>query len=75
MPHYFITLPADSPNPGRWTREKAEPICSKHKATLDYLWFDSRDAPSVAYMLLKDGDAGGLKQDLHATQVIELYEP
>ena len=46
----------------------------EHKGTLEHLWHDDPSDPQVAYMLIRDGDPEGLKQDLHAHEVIALYD-
>lgn len=74
MPHNFVKINVTSPNPGRRTRANVDPICRKHHATLEYLWFDDDEDPTFAYVLVKDGDIDGIMQDLHAHQVVRLFE-
>lgn len=74
MPHNFIKLNATTPNPGRWTRARADEIVKRHHGTLEYLWFDDPDEPTHAFVLVKDGDVDGLIQDLHAHEVRQLHE-
>ena len=74
MPHNFYSLPATSPNPGRWNRGQAQQVCQQHGAQLDGFWFDHPNNPTTAYVLAKDGDAEAIKSALHATQMTPLYE-
>jgi hypothetical protein len=74
VPHNFIRINAETPNPGRRTREEVEPICEKHHGQFEHLWFDDDAHPRFAYVLVKDGDVDGLLQDLHGQQVIRLFD-
>ena len=74
MPHNFLRISAETPNPGRRKREHVQQACEKHDAKLEYLWFDDEAAPSYAYVLVKDGDVDKLAQELQGQQVIRLFE-
>lgn len=74
MPHNFMKISPDTPNPGRRTRASVKEICEKHHGTFEYLWFDEPDSPNEAYVLVKDGDLDGIVRDLQAREVITLYD-
>jgi hypothetical protein len=74
MPHFFIISDATTPNPGRWTRERAAEVVHSHHGTLEHLWFDDLSNPQKAYFLVKDGDLDGLSTGLHAHEITTLYD-
>jgi hypothetical protein len=74
MPHFFFKLSADSPNPGRWTRERVKAVSDRHRGKLSHVWYDDPDSPTVAYVLIEDGDRDGLEADLAAHEVLTLHE-
>jgi hypothetical protein len=74
VPHNFIRIQANTPNPGRWTRDHVKQVCDKHHGKFEYLWFDDQDNPTTGYVLVKDGDVDGLVADLKAHEVIQLHE-
>lgn len=74
MPHNFIKISPNTPNPGRRTRADVKAICEKHHGTFEYLWFDEVEAPTRAYVLVEDGDLDGMVHDFEAQEVIRLYD-
>jgi hypothetical protein len=79
MPHNFIKLPPTTPNPGPWTREKLEGLCTKHGCRLEHAWSERHGESAHRYVLVEyGGPAGnmkGLHDELGAEEVVELYEP
>jgi hypothetical protein len=75
LPHNFIRINADAPNPGHRTREEVEPICREHNGTFKYLWFDDDRQPNFAYVLVEHGDVDGMMHDLHGHQITRLFAP
>ena len=73
MPHNFIKINATTPNPGRRKRDDVERIVVEEGGVLDNLWFDDKDAPNHAYVLVKDGDIDGMIAKLNGHQVIRLW--
>ena len=73
MPHNFIKINATTPNPGRRTRADVENIVTEEGGVLDNLWFDDKQNPNHAYVLVKDGDIDGMIAKLHGHQVIRLW--
>lgn len=74
MPHNFIRISVDTPNPGRRRRRDVEAVCAKHNGSFEYLWFDHDSSPKYAYVLVEDGDVDGIARDLHGQQVITLFK-
>jgi hypothetical protein len=76
MPHNFIRISAETPNPGRRKRGDVEATCRQKGGHLHYLWFDDADHPTAAYVLVEaeDKDVDGIVQALHGEQVIRLVE-
>ncbi len=74
MPHNFVKINAMTPNPGLRTRDSVKSICKKHQGQFENLWFDGATDPTYAYVLVKDGDLDGILHDLHALEVIRLFE-
>jgi hypothetical protein len=78
MPHNFIKLPPTTPNPGPWTREKLEGLCTKHGCRLEHAWSERRGESGHRYVLVEHSepsDMKGLHDALGAEEVVELYEP
>jgi len=73
MPHNFIRISANTPNPGRRQRGDVESICARHHGQLEYLWFDDDQSPTYAYALVDGGDVDGMMSDLHGQEVIRLF--
>jgi hypothetical protein len=74
VPHNFIRINAVAPNPGRWTRDKVEPICTLHNGKFEHLWFDDDRQPNFAYVLVQDGDVDGMLHDLHGHSCQRLFD-
>lgn len=74
MPHNFIQMPADTPNPGRRTENDVKDICDTHHGEFVRLLFDARRNPTSAYVLVKDGDVDGMLADFHGQQVTQYFE-
>lgn len=74
MPHNFIRISPDTPNPGRRRRSDVEAVCAKHGGSFEYLWFDDEAAPGSAYVLVEDGDIDAIARELHGQQVIKLFK-
>ena len=75
MPHFFIRLPLDSPNPGRWTRAKLQEVCARHHGTLEHFWHDDPASPGAAFVLVQNGDRDKMSADLHAHDTLTLHHP
>jgi hypothetical protein len=73
VPHNFIKINATTPNPGRRRREDVEQIVTEEGGVLDNLWFDDKQTPAHAYVLVKDGDIDGMIAKLNGHQVIRLW--
>jgi hypothetical protein len=73
MPHNFIRVTADTPNPGRRRRQDVDTVCTKHGGHLEYLWFDHDTTPSHAYLLVRDGNVDEIRRELDADQAIRLF--
>lgn len=74
MPHNFIRVSADTPNPGRRRKADVDAVCAEHGGRLEYLWFDHESSPSYAYLLVKDGDAEKIAGKLQGDQAITLFQ-
>ena len=74
MPHNFIRVSADTPNPGRRKKHDVAAVCAKHHGEFVHLWFDDQDSPTYAYVLVKDGDVDGMMTDLGGQELIRLFE-
>lgn len=74
MPHNFIRISVDTPNPGRRRRRDVEAVCAKHRGSFEYLWFDDAESPTSAYVLVEDGDIDAIARELHGQQVIRLFK-
>jgi hypothetical protein len=77
VPHNFIRINADEPNPGRVTKTKVSQIVKKH-GKLKGFWFDDDRDPVFAYVLvLMDDDRklGRLLIELHGQQLTRLFDP
>jgi phenolic acid decarboxylase len=74
MPHNFIRMSPESPNPGRWTREQVKSVCERHEGTLEHVWHEPGKTPKAAYVLVKDGDVQGMLEEFNAEYVIRLVE-
>jgi hypothetical protein len=74
MPHNFIRIAPETPNPGRWTRERVEEITKRHHGVVEHLWFDDPHDPKAAYVLVRDGDIDGLMTDLTGQTLMRLYD-
>jgi hypothetical protein len=75
MPHFFIKLPPDSPNPGRWTHARVHEVCERHSGKLEHFWHDDPANPGTAYALVENGDADGISAELHAHETLALHRP
>jgi hypothetical protein len=73
VPHNFISVSPDTPNPGRRRRTDVDAVCRRHGGELEYLWFDHETAPSRAYLLVRDGDAEAIARELQADRTITLF--
>ena len=73
MPHNFIKINSSTPNPGRRTRADVEKVVTEHHGELDGFWFDDRNDPRSAWVLVRGGDVDGMMADLHGHQLIQLW--
>lgn len=73
MPHNFIKIKADTPNPGRRTREGVARVVESHKGEFVNLWFDDRKNPEHAYVLVRGGNVDGMMADFPGHKVTQLW--
>jgi hypothetical protein len=73
VPHNFIKISAETPNPGRRTREEVARVIEFHKGEFVNLWFDDRKNPHHAYVLARGGNVDGMMADLSGHQVTQLW--
>ena len=74
MPHNFIRISVETPNPGKRRRADVKKACDDAGGTFEYLWFDDEDQPTAAYVLVKDGKIDDIMRALHGEQVIRLFQ-
>jgi hypothetical protein len=75
VPHNFIRISADTPNPGRRRENDVKAICEKHQGTLGCLLFDSDTNPEFAYVLVKNGNLNKILAALDGTKIETYFDP
>jgi hypothetical protein len=72
VPHNFIRISADTPNPGRRKEKDVKAICEKNQGVFGCLLFDDDTNPEFAYVLVKNGKLDEIVAALGGTR-IETY--
>jgi hypothetical protein len=76
VPHNFIRISANTPNPGLRKPDDVKRICNKHAGTFQCLLFDADTRPQSAYVLVKDGDVDGILAELGGgATVFQYFDP